>query len=70
VDAFKDVPAGSLMDSASENALDIQTAMEYFAAIFEMNTGGFSELGKFSRLLKTLQGAVKGEAAEAKTDEK
>jgi hypothetical protein len=59
VNVFKEVPAGELMNPDSEYALDLHTALEYFIAIFEMNTGGFSELGKFSRLLETFREAAK-----------
>lgn len=56
VDVFKDVPEGQLFNEMSEDSLDIPTALEFFVNIVEVNVGGFSELGKFSSLLSTIQG--------------
>jgi len=59
VDRFRDVPKGALFDPMSEQALDIPTALEFLLAIVDVNAGGFTELGKFSRLLTMFQGAAK-----------
>jgi hypothetical protein len=62
VDKFNSLPKGSLLNVSSETAIDLPTALEIFLAIVDVNAGGFTELGKFSRLLSVFQGAVKGVA--------
>lgn len=59
VDKFRDIPKNALFDPMSEYALDVPTGLEILLAIVEVNAGGFSELGKFSRLLNIFQGAAK-----------
>lgn len=65
VDRFAGMQKGVLFDPRNENGLDIPTALELFIAIVEVNAGGFAEMGKFSRLLSTFQGAVKAPASNS-----
>jgi hypothetical protein len=66
VDRFKAVPKGQLFDVESEDSLDVPTALEILMAIVEVNIGGFTDLGKFSRLLTMFQGAAKEVETPAK----
>lgn len=66
VDRFKHIPKGTLLDPTNEESLDLPTALEILLAIVEVNMGGFSELGKFSRLLTSFQAAVKPQPEKTK----